>query len=143
MSTLVIGYGNTLRGDDGAGPLVAGRLGGDAIACHQLTPELAERISQARRVIFVDAHAGVPAGKIAIRRVAARSTASIHSFDPASLLCWSQQLYGRAPEAFLIGIGGESFDLGESLSANAIKAVGKALRAIHKLTILSRRKCYT
>jgi len=130
MNTLVIGYGNCLRGDDGAGPFVAGQVGEGAIACHQLTPELAEPISQAHRVVFVDAHAGVPAGQIAIQPVAPRASAGIHRFDPEALLALSQQLYGRAPEAILIGIGGESFDLGEGLSPQAGCAARRALRAI-------------
>lgn len=133
MNTLVIGYGNPLRGDDGAGAFVARRLGPDAIACHQLTPELAEPVSRAHRVIFVDAHAGVPAGEIILQRVRPRASSGIHRFDPETLLAWSQQLYGHAPEAIFIGIGGESFDLGESLSPAAQRAVGKVFRAIGKL----------
>jgi hydrogenase maturation protease len=133
MNTLVIGYGNSLRGDDGAGPFVARQLGAGALACHQLTPELAEPISRAQQVIFVDAHAGVPAGQIAIQRVQPRASAALHRFDPETLLFWSQQLYGRAPEALLIGIGAESFDLGESLSPAGKRAARKAVRTIRKL----------
>jgi hypothetical protein len=81
MNTLVIGYGNSLRGDD------------CAIACHQLTSELAERISQAHQVVFVDVHAGVPAGPIAIQPVQPRPSAAIHLFDPETLRAWPQQIY--------------------------------------------------
>jgi len=133
MNTLVIGYGNSLRGDDGAGPFIARQLGAGAIACHQLTPELAEPISQAQCVIFVDAHAGVPAGQIDIQPVQPGASAAIHRFDPETLLAWSQQLYGRAPEAILVGIGAESFDLGEGLSPGAMRAAGRALRVIRKI----------
>ena len=58
---LVIGYGNTLRSDDGAGPFVARALEGRVPAgtrvldAHQLTPEMAIDISVATRVVFVDA----------------------------------------------------------------------------------------
>ena len=58
MKTLVIGYGNELRQDDGVGPraaLLMARLGLQAMAVHQLTPELVERISQVEQVVFVDA----------------------------------------------------------------------------------------
>ena len=60
-SLLVIGYGNTLRRDDGVGPKLAdavaalGLTGVRTLACALLTPELAEAVSQAQRVIFVDA----------------------------------------------------------------------------------------
>jgi len=140
MNTLVIGYGNSLRGDDGAGPFIAERLGAGAIACHQLTPELAEFISQADRVIFVDAHAGVPAGQIAIQPVQPRPSAAIHRFDPETLLAWSQQLYGRAPEAILVGIGGESFGFSEGLSPHARRAARRALRAIRERRGIFRAK---
>ncbi len=58
---LVIGYGNTLRSDDGAGPFVARALearvpaGTRILDAHQLTPEMAIDISVATRVVFVDA----------------------------------------------------------------------------------------
>ena len=134
MNTLVIGYGNSLRGDDGAGPFVARHLGAGAIACHQLTPELAETISQAPQVVFVDAHAGVHAGQIAVLSVEPRASAATHRFDPGTLLAWSQLLYGRAPAAILIGIGGKSFALGEGLSPAAKRGAREALRAIRKMT---------
>ena len=133
MKPLVIGYGNPLRGDDGAGPFVASQIGAGAIACHQLTPELAETISQAGQVIFADADASVPPGQIAIRPIRPRASTSIHRFDPETLLDWSQQLYGRVPEALLIGIGGESFGLGEGLSPAAKRATYEALRAIRQI----------
>jgi hydrogenase maturation protease len=105
-----------------------------------LTPELAEPISQAHCVIFVDAHAGVPAGQIAIQPLQPGASAAIHRFDPETLLAWSQQLYGHAPEAFLIGIGAESFDLGEGLSPGAMRAANQALRAIRKIGGFTTRK---
>src|SRR5690242_12882091 len=61
---LVIGYGNELRRDDGVGAKVACAVaewhlpGIEAIVCHQLTPELAERIASAAHVVFVDAALG-------------------------------------------------------------------------------------
>ncbi len=61
-SVLVIGYGNTLRGDDGAGCYVAERLcalnhepGLKVLSLHQLTPELAQPVAEAGLVIFIDA----------------------------------------------------------------------------------------
>ena len=57
---LVIGVGNTLRGDDGAGIRVVEQIrrSPDAPECltvHQLTPELADTIRLHARVCFVDA----------------------------------------------------------------------------------------
>jgi len=134
VNTLVIGYGNSLRGDDGAGPLVARKLGGNAIACHQLTPELVEAIAEANQVIFVDAHASVAAGEIRVEPIRPRASLAMHRFEPETLLAWAVQLYGRAPEALLIGIGARSFEIGEQLTPAAKRAAVKALRAIRKIT---------
>src|SRR5579864_2493011 len=73
--TLIVGYGNSLRGDDAVGLLAAGRLAGcgyDAVAVPQLLPELAARMAAARRVIFIDAHTSVAPGGVAIDRVEPR-----------------------------------------------------------------------
>ena len=58
---LVVGYGNTLRGDDGVGPRVAEAVeklnlpGVRTLVCQQLSPEHADPISRVRKVVFVDA----------------------------------------------------------------------------------------
>lgn len=56
---LIIGIGSTLRRDDGLGPdlarSAADALPADLIVVTQLTPELAEPISRAGRVVFIDA----------------------------------------------------------------------------------------
>src|SRR5262249_51109422 len=77
---LVIGYGNELRGDDGVGPAAARAVAAwaepcvQAIATHQLTPELADAIAGAEEVVFVDARIG--AGEVVLHRVTPSSTAS-------------------------------------------------------------------
>ena len=52
-----------------------------------------EPISQASRVVFVDVHAGVPAGQIASQPVQPRPSAPFTGSIPETLLAWSQQLY--------------------------------------------------
>lgn len=58
---LVIGYGNTLRSDDGVGYRIAETVAQwnltsvRSLSVQQLTPELAETMSHAKTVIFVDA----------------------------------------------------------------------------------------
>src|SRR5690349_18792955 len=70
---LVIGYGNPLCGDDGIGPCAVEHMASDNdeacqdveyLSLRQLTPELAEPISRAQAVIFVDAAAGGTSGEI-------------------------------------------------------------------------------
>src|SRR5690348_4191750 len=90
-AVLVIGYGNPLRRDDGVGWAVASGLAGrfETIAVHQLTPELAEPISRARHVVFVDAECGPAAGAVRTCDVApAASDRALmaHHLGPAQLL---------------------------------------------------------
>ena len=131
---LVIGYGSSLRGDDAAGPLAARRLasmGYDAIEAHQLTPELAERVAAARTVIFLDAHAELPPGEVSTISLSATLAAAPpleHHASPAGLLEVARAAYGVAPRAWMVGMGGETFDLGESLSPAAEKAVARAVK---------------
>ncbi|MFN2136217.1 MAG: hydrogenase maturation protease [Candidatus Promineifilaceae bacterium] len=126
-TTLLIGYGNPLRSDDGIGPAVAevfaAKFGSEegivTIACHQLLPEHAEPISKAERVIFVDAEAGPDPGSITVRELepdAASSAGLIHDFSPQTLLAYAQTLYGQAPPAVMVTVGGYSFAHGDSLS---------------------------
>jgi hydrogenase maturation protease len=123
---LLIGYGNPLRTDDGVGQVVAENLSRDSslaaletISCHQLLPEHAEAISQADRVVFVDAEAGPEPGCITVRAIepdAAGSAGLIHDFAPQTLVAYAQLLYGHAPPATLVTVSGYSFEHGEELS---------------------------
>src|SRR5262245_41264787 len=84
---LVIGYGNTLRGEDGIGPAVAeevaarGLPGVRVIVAHQLTPELAADIADARLVVFVDAAVSGERVK-AVQLAAETSAVMTHAADP-------------------------------------------------------------
>jgi len=130
---LVIGFGNTLRGDDGAGPAAAALLrerGFDALAVHQLTPELAERIAAARIVFFLDAAANLPAGEVSIVRLAQGRAAIEHVASPAALLRLAHDVYGSATPAWLITMGGASFELGEGLSDAARRAAARAVAEV-------------
>lgn len=73
---LVVGYGSTLRGDDGVGPRAAElvaedpRLAGATVLVrHQLTPELADEMRSASLVVLVDARAGAEPGSVAVERI--------------------------------------------------------------------------
>jgi hydrogenase maturation protease len=123
---LVVGYGNTLRADDGVGRLAAERLADDprldgvrVIGRHQLTPELALDVSRAAMVVFVDASIRPPAGIFTVEpmeRTGRQGAGWSHHLDPPSLLDLAGELYGRVPDAFLISVGVESVLLGDRLS---------------------------
>lgn len=123
---LVIGYGNTLRTDDGVGRHAAERLADDprldgvrVIGRHQLTPELALDVSRAALVVFVDASNRPSAGNFTVEpmeRTGRHGPGWSHHLDPPSLLDLTGELYGRVPDAFLISVGVESVLLGDRMS---------------------------
>jgi hydrogenase maturation protease len=93
--------------------------------CHQLTPELAEPISRADLVIFIDAEQQAPAGKLACRHLtpaAGLPGAFSHCLTPPMLLAWAQELYGTCPDSVVLSVSSQSFDCGEELSP-AVAAV--------------------
>jgi hydrogenase maturation protease len=137
--TLIVGYGNTLRGDDGAGFLAAELLLErihnpeiEILAQHQLTPELMENISRAAHVIFIDAAVSGPAGKV--HRIPLRPAPACagftHHATPESLLAGAQSLYGLTPEATLYTIPGRSFETGQELSSSVRRAVNELVATL-------------
>jgi hydrogenase maturation protein HypF len=139
---LLIGYGNTLRRDDGAGPAVVAAVSSRAqvgspfahlrtLVAHQLLPELADPIADAERVIFVDARVTDPAAGVTVEPIAPADLATArfdgHVASPAALLTLARVVFGRAPrEAWLVTLPGVDFDLGEGLSALTEAAVATA-----------------
>lgn len=123
--TIVIGYGNSLRGDDAVGCIAADRIaqlgyvGVSVVSCHQLVPELAAELSQFDCAIFIDASVQESPGVLSVRQldVSHESPAPLsHHIDPASLLNCAAHIYGRAPEAFLVTVGSDSFEFMADLS---------------------------
>jgi hydrogenase maturation protease len=117
---LIIGYGNTLRGDDGVGPYIAQRLaerGFPAIAAHQLLPEHAEQVAAAGEVVFIDASAAIAPGEVRRSELCPGAGQSHeHSPTPQSLLAMVRDVYAAAPRALLIEIGASQFEFGAELS---------------------------
>jgi hydrogenase maturation protease len=137
---LVIGYGNTLRRDDGVGVRAAEALaelklpGVRVLTRHQLVPELAEIISQARVAIFVDAKASRTNGVELNAIEPAAGQILAHVCDPRSLLALSEQLFGHSPRAWTLAIPAEDFDFGDSLSPRAQDGLRVAMEKIRQLT---------
>ena len=131
--TLVIGYGSTLRSDDGAGARAAQLLSSRALpgvsvtAAHQLTPDVAGTLAEYDRVIFIDATV-LPDSEPRLERVgpAASESALGHSGSPQTMLALAKAAYGRCPEAWLLTIPGEYFEIGEALSPLAEQGVARA-----------------
>ena len=136
---LVIGYGNTLRRDDGVGPKVAEAVaalalpGVRALTFPLLTPELADPVSRARVAIFVDA--AVDASReVQLRKLAPADTSQImaHAASPATVLALARDVFGHAPEAWLLTIPVEDLGIGEELSPLAQRGFEKAVQEVRK-----------
>jgi len=140
---LVIGYGNSLHGDDGFGRLVADSLTEQnqnqeiaIISNQQLCPELAESISRAEGVIFVDASIDVPAGQVNCKKLRlkereqSRCSSYTHFYLPETLMQTTGAIYGYAPPAWLYTVGGRKFGLGETASPEIKKLVPKVIKLI-------------
>lgn len=137
--TLIIGWGNDLRGDDAAGREAARRIAGedwpgvDVVELHQLTPECALRLADYGQVLFIDAQPAGVAPEVTVRAIAAPAALparhSVHRVTPEYLLALAAGLYGAHPRAWLVGIPAHDFDVGETLSAATRAGVCAALEA--------------
>jgi hydrogenase maturation protease len=133
-TTLVIGYGNTLRDDDGAGVRAAERIAElhhdvDVVTMHELTPELAEKMAGYDRVVFIDA--SVNAVDVEWRTVRAddeRSDIRSHALTPQRLTRLCVELYESAPTVELVEIPASEFVLSERLSAPTEKMITRCVR---------------
>ncbi|MCX7888336.1 MAG: hydrogenase maturation protease [Rhodobacteraceae bacterium] len=133
--TLVIGYGNPGRGDDGLGPALAGgiaALGLPGVAVeidYQLTVEHAALLVPFGRVLFADAMTGLEV-PFRLMPVAADDGAGLdsHRLTPGAVLALAGLLFGRRPEAWILAIAGTAFDrLDEGLSPAARRNLAAAL----------------
>ena len=143
MNYLVIGYGNTLRSDDGAGQIVANQIATwqlpnvRSLAVHQLTPELAENIANSDTVIFVDAviSAKQNSEKIEIKTLKCdyKYSNSGHTENPRSLLYLSKIIYNKSPLAYWVLIPAINFDFGEQITSITEQGITQALKTIKKI----------
>src|ERR1035438_5826200 len=137
---LVIGYGNTLRGDDGVGPRVAEAVGElhlpgvRPLICPLLTPELADPISRAQKVIFVDAAVDAPK-EVQWRELQPNETSQImaHAADPRTLLALSRDVFGRVPPAWWLTIPAVKLGFSEELTPEAQRGLAEAVEKIQAL----------
>ena len=157
---LVIGYGNSLRRDDGVGPRVAEAIeelqlpGVRTLVCQLLTPEFADPIARARRVIFVDAEivqgsgfkvqssgisnpkpATLNAELIRWRKLEPGETSQLmaHAADPRTMLALARDVFGHAPEAWWLTIPAIHLGFGVDYSPESEAGFHTAVVEIKKL----------
>jgi hydrogenase maturation protease len=144
---LILGCGNSLRGDDGVGPWLCAwaerRLcsepGVRVISRQQWTPELAEEIAAADAVVFIDCSLESPPGSVRLEDVAASSgeaAPATHTVNASDLLALARDLYGSLPKrSLLLTIGAGSMELGEEFSAPVNDALVSARQMLGRAVV--------
>jgi hydrogenase maturation protease len=140
----VIGYGNSLAGDDAVGFYTVQKLVGLELPAgvkvkyvHQLMPEHAEEISENDIVIFIDAEISENAGELRCRKISCNelfdSGSSSHEYTLDSILLLTQQLYGKIPVIYLITVVGSSFLTGDSLSMEVENRISDVVNNVFEI----------
>jgi hydrogenase maturation protease len=140
QKTLILGFGNPDRGDDGVAWYILSKIAAhfnkslseEQIECclvqlndviHlwfnlQLIPEISEQLANYKRAIFIDAH--TVDFKEDIRVVDLKpefqNSPFTHHLTPSSCLSLTQSIFGRFPMATLISVRGYSFEFINQLS---------------------------
>ncbi|NOT12298.1 MAG: hydrogenase maturation protease [Methylococcaceae bacterium] len=125
---LFFGYGNLSRGDDALGPLLLEHIEKTSLSSQlailtdfQLQIEHALDLANRELVLFVDASVSC-AGAYEFVEIqpALDKSYTTHAMSPAAVLAVYQSIKGQVPPpSFLLSIKGESFELGDGLSADA------------------------
>ena len=143
---LIVGYGNTLREDDGAGFRLAALLAAEisphkarVLTLHQLTPELTLNLAHddIDRVLFIDACRGQskPLTMCRLDPFAAVGSCS-HYLAPDVLLHMTHCLYDRTPSGWLLTLTAQRMGVGVTLSEGTTSAMSQAFALIKKLVDL-------
>jgi len=150
--TLLIGYGNPDREDDGVAwhilrALVI-KMGLPAPTSYedefpqnaqvdfafslQLTPEMAEEISAYKYVCFLDAHTGAIPEPVRLVNVESDFQRSpfTHHLTPQSLVSICETIYGKKLDAALLSVRGYQFLFSRQLSEKTLALVPKAVDLI-------------
>jgi len=139
---LLFGYGNLSRGDDALGPLFLEYVEShfdlsniELLTDFQLQIEHALDLENRQLVLFIDASvACVNAFDFSELTPAKDDSYTTHAMSPAAVLAVYQSIKKQLPPpCFLLAIKGESFELGEGVSANAQNNFAAACQFVERL----------
>ena len=137
---LIIGYGNTLRGDDGAGVRAAAMAAerhreADWVSLQELHPEIAEVMTNYESVIIVDAALDVEdVVTTQIRPSHLNGFENNHSYSPQALVNVCHALYHTAPSnTYLIRIPATTMDFSEQISSRTSEKIVETIAIIDGL----------
>jgi hydrogenase maturation protease len=158
--TLVIGFGNMDRADDGVAFCVINALrrrlgqrilseyntgldelgaGIDSVFLVQLAPEIMNVLADYHQAIFVDAHVYDSMDNLHCAPIYPAYTPSVftHHMTPAMLLALLKLLHYPEPTGHLVSIRGHDFDFHRELSADTRALVEPAVEYILRLATSS------
>jgi hydrogenase maturation protease len=133
----VIGVGNPIRSDDGLGPYICSLLdavafpGVDTLQLHQLHTDVIEDLFPYDHVVVVDA--SVEGENVAFYVPEGDQTtavASSHHMNVAMLHALAQTVYGKTLSFRVCAVRGESFEMGDQLTAAAKANAAAAVKVI-------------
>jgi hydrogenase maturation protease len=135
MQALLLAIGNDARQDDGLGWAFAntlekhGQFPGEIAWRYQLQVEDADLIAGFNTVLFVDASKDTFENGFSFQPLqpALNFAFSTHALAPEAVLALAEQVCGKQPEAWLLAISGESWDLEFGLSPQAANNLSAAL----------------
>ncbi len=150
IDALIVGYGNTLRRDDGLGPFVAGSLDPGKVSVHarirtlclpQLDLSLAALLPEVDVSIFVDARHDGDDTLVRVNRIEPQMACehsrilshTTHLMSLPVLLGLAAQWYGKAPACHLVAPKGFDFSFGERLSEQARDCANLARKMIYDI----------
>jgi hydrogenase maturation protease len=142
---LVLGIGNSMRGDDGVGPAVAARVAGLGLPGVEVVTDgeptsLLDHLGQPSPpdvVVVVDATApGPEPGRVRVHQVGPERlvrpgpASGSHGLGVADVVELARALGLLPGRLTLVGVEAESMRLGEGLSEAVRRSVGDAVRAV-------------
>jgi hydrogenase maturation protease len=157
IKTIVLGFGNPDRGDDGVAwhvltgiahrfgqPLSTENIesGSIKLSAHthlwfnlQLIPEVAEELADYQQAIFIDAHTAEIKEEIKVSKIKPefQNSPFTHHLTAATCLSLSKTLYHKYPESILISIRGYDFSFTHSLSQKTMELAEKAIELIMEI----------
>lgn len=152
-NTLIIGYGNPDREDDGVAWHILQKLADhlnrpapgpendgldelgqspDLVFVLQLMPEIAEVLASYDRVCFIDAHTGAYDEEIRLEQARPEFQPSpfTHHLTPQTCLTLAGALYGQAPQGLVVSVRGYQFGFKHTLSPATAALAEEAFRRI-------------
>ncbi len=132
-NTLIIGVGNTIRGDDGIGPYICSCIealqleGIKTRITQQLQTDMVDELLAYNQIIITDAAIHSEDILFYAADTNTSPTATSHYSNPAMLVALAQQLYNKKLPVMVCSVKGEVFEMSDQLSPAAKARADEAI----------------